>query len=43
MEIRPAAAIADATGTVMASSSIADYAYRIAALTVGLAFLATVV
>jgi hypothetical protein len=44
-EIRPAAAIAEATGTaaVGPSLSAADYAYRIAALTAGLAFLATFV
>jgi len=44
-EIRPAALIAEATGTaaVGSSSAAADYAYRIAALTAGLALLATFV
>jgi hypothetical protein len=44
-EIRPAAALAEATSTVAvaSSSSAADYAYRIAALTAGLVFLATFV
>jgi hypothetical protein len=44
-EIRPAPAIADATGVAVVDTSLsaADYAYRIAALTAGLAFLATFV
>jgi len=42
-EIRPAAAVAAATVAVGPSLSAADYAYRIAALTAGLTFLATFV
>jgi hypothetical protein len=44
-EIRPAAAVAAATGAVAVGPSLsaADYAYRIAALTAGLTFLATFV
>jgi len=45
-EIRPSAAIADATGLPASSAPhslrAADYAYRIAALTAGLVLLATV-
>ena len=43
MEVRPAAAIADAGFGVIPRSQVADYTYRIAALAAGLALLATVV
>jgi len=46
MEIRPAAAITDATsprtGVGSTPSTISDYAYRIAALTAGIALLASI-
>jgi hypothetical protein len=46
MEIRPAAAITDATTPRTAvgptPSTISDYAYRIAALTAGIALLASI-
>jgi hypothetical protein len=46
MEIRPAAAITDAVsphvGIGSSTSRISDYAYRIAALTAGIALLASI-